>query len=242
MDDVTGISIGLGGGAQQRLLLGRANRHGLIAGATGTGKTVTLQGLAEGFSAAGVPVFVADVKGDLAGIAMPGSPTDKSHQALTDRAAEIGMADYSYGEYPTIFWDLYGEQGHPVRTTISEMGPVLVARLLGLNEVQEGVLNIAFRIADEQGLLLLNLDDLQAMLVHVAQDAANLTARYGNVAKPTVGAIQRQILVLDAQGGSRFFGEPALDIGDLLTLDAEGRGTINILAADKLMASPKLYS
>ena len=243
MDDQGSIFVGLSGAGQRQLLqLSRANRHGLIAGATGTGKTVTLQGLAEGFSAAGVPVFVADVKGDLAGIAMAGSPTDNSHAALTARAAEIGLAEYSYADNPAIFWDLFGKQGHPIRTTVSEMGPLLLARLLGLNETQEGVLAIAFRIADEQGLLLLNLEDLQALLIHVAENARDYTARYGNVAKPTVGAIQRQLLQLESQGGGLFFGEPALDIADFIKTDEQGRGFINILAADQLMASPKLYA
>ena len=243
MDDGTGIFIGGGGNGQpQRLILKRANRHGLIAGATGTGKTVTLQGLAESFSAVGVPVFVADVKGDLAGLAMPGSPTASMHGALTARAAELGMADYAYSDNPAIFWDLYGEQGHPVRTTVSEMGPLLLARLMNLNETQEGVLNIAFRVADEEGLLLLNLEDLQALLLHCSENASELSGRYGNVTKPSVGAIQRQLLQLESQGGDRFFGEPALEIADLLQVDEQGRGFISILAADKLMASPKLYA
>jgi DNA helicase HerA-like ATPase len=194
VDDGAAIFIGLGGGEPQRLLLSRGNRHGLIAGATGTGKTVTLQGLAEGFSAAGVPVFVADVKGDLAGMAMPGSPTSKMHEALSARAAEIGVVGYSYADNPVTFWDLYGEQGHPVRTTVSEMGPLLLARLMNLNETQEGVLNIAFRVADEEGLLLLNLEDLQALLLHCAENASDLSGRYGNVTKPSVGAIQRPLL------------------------------------------------
>ena len=243
MDDETGIFIGLGGDGQpQRLILRRANRHGLIAGATGTGKTVTLQGLAESFSAAGVPVFVADVKGDLAGMAMPGSPTGSMHGALSARAAELGMTGYAYSDNPAIFWDLYGEQGHPIRTTVSEMGPLLLARLMNLNETQEGVLNIAFRVADDEGLLLLDLEDLQALLLHVAENASDLSGRYGNVTKPSVGAIQRQLLQLEAQGGDRFFGEPALEIADLIQLDEQGRGFISILAADKLMASPKLYA
>ncbi len=236
------IFIGKGTDGAHALLLGRANRHGLIAGATGTGKTVTLQGLAEGFSRAGVPVFLADVKGDLAGLAMPGSPTAKMHEKLVARAAEIGLADYSYDDTPAVFWDLFGEQGHPIRTTVSEMGPLLLARLMGLNDTQEGVLNIAFRVADEQGLLLLDLKDLQAMLVHVAEDADTLTKRYGNVSKASVGAIQRQLLQLDSQGGGFFFGEPALDIADFIATDEQGRGRVNILAADKLMASPRLYA
>ena len=243
MDDGQDIFIGLGSnGEHQSLTLSRANRHGLIAGATGTGKTVTLQGLAESFSAAGVPVFVADVKVDLAGIAMAGSPTHPAHAALTARAAELGMADYAYADNPAIFWDLYGEQGHPIRTTVSEMGPLLLARLLGLNETQEGVLNIAFRLADDEGLLILNLEDLQALLIHCGERAGELSTRYGNVTKPSIGAIQRQLLQLEAQGGDRFFGEPALDIADFMGVDDQGRGYVNVLAADKLMASPRLYA
>lgn len=242
MDDRKGIIVGVAAGAPQRLMLDRANRHGLIAGATGTGKTVTLQGLVEGFSAAGVPVFAADVKGDLAGLAMPGSPTAPSHEALAARAAELGLGDYAYRDFPTVFWDLLGDQGHPIRTTVSEMGPLLLARLMGLNETQEGVLAIAFRVADEQGLLLLDLEDLQAMLAYCAENASALSAEYGNVTRASVGAIQRQLLQLEAQGGERFFGEPALDIADLMRTDDEGRGIVNILAADKLMQSPKLYA
>jgi len=242
MSDDNAIFIGLGNGQPQTLVLRRANRHGLIAGATGTGKTVTLQGLAEGFSAHGVPVFMADVKGDLSGIAMAGSPTAKNADKLIARAKEIGLEDYAFADNPAIFWDLYGEQGHPIRTTISEMGPLLLARLMGLNETQEGVLSIAFRYADEEGLLLLNLDDLQAMLAYCAENADTLSAKYGNVTKASVGTIQRQLLQLDSQGGGKFFGEPALDIHDFLHVDEKGRGTINILAADKLMQSPKLYA
>ncbi|TZG27613.1 helicase HerA-like domain-containing protein [Sphingomonas montanisoli] len=244
MADEGGIFIGAGSGgaAPQYLNLRRANRHGLIAGATGTGKTVTLQGIAESFSKLGVPVFMADVKGDLAGIAMAGSPTAKNADKLVARAADIGMPDFIWGDNPAIFWDLYGEQGHPIRTTISEMGPLLLARLMGLNEVQEGVLSIAFRVADEQGLLLLGLGDLQAMLAWCAQNADDLSAKYGNVTKPSVGAIQRQLLQLESQGGDHFFGEPALDIHDMLGVDDNGRGFVNVLAADKLMQSPKLYA
>jgi DNA helicase HerA-like ATPase len=242
MDDAQTIFIGKGGGGPQNLLLGKANRHGLIAGATGTGKTVTLQGLAEGFSKHGVPVFMADVKGDLAGMAMAGSPTAPMHAKLMERAHEIGLTDYAYADNPVIFWDLFGEQGHPIRTTVSEMGPLLLARLMGLNETQEGVLNIAFRVADEQGLLLLNLDDLQDMLIFCAEHAAELTTQYGNVTRATVGTIQRQLLTLDSQGGGAFFGEPALAMTDFMLLDENGRGMVNILAADKLMASPKLYA
>jgi len=242
MTDDLGVFIGVGGGQRQILNFRRANRHGLIAGATGTGKTVTLQGMAEGFSRAGVPTFLADVKGDLSGMGMPGSPTAKVHDSFAARAAEIGDTDWVYRENPVQFWDLLGEQGHPIRTTVSEMGPLLLARLLDLNEVQEGVLTIAFHVADKEGLLLLDLDDLQAMLANCAGRADELTVTYGNVSKATVGTIQRSLLQLRSQGGEHFFGEPALDIEDFFKLDEQGRGVVNILAADKLMASPKLYS
>ncbi|WP_298808209.1 helicase HerA-like domain-containing protein [uncultured Sphingomonas sp.] len=239
-----GIFIGAdaGGTHPQRLDLRRANRHGLIAGATGTGKTVTLQGIIEGFSDAGVPCFVADVKGDLAGLAMPGSPTAKMHETLKARAAEIGDTDWRYAAVPVQFWDLFGEQGHPIRATVSELGPVLLARLMDLNEVQEGVLTIAFHVADKEGLLLLDIDDLQAMLAHCAERAAELTTQYGNVSKQSIGAIQRALLQLRTQGAEHFFGEPALEMRDLIAVDHEGRGIVNVLAADKLMQSPKLYS
>jgi DNA helicase HerA-like ATPase len=238
------ITIGArsGGSHPQQLELSRANRHGLIAGATGTGKTVTLQGLVEGFSAAGVPCFVADVKGDLAGLAMAGSPTAKAHEIFAARAAELGIADWQYRDCPVQFWDLFGEQGHPIRTTVSEMGPLLLARLMNLNEVQEGVLTIAFHVADKEGMLLLDLDDLQAMLVACGERAEELTLEYGNIAKPSIGAIQRSLLQLRSQGGDHFFGEPALELEDFLKLAEDGRGIVNILAADKLMASPRLYS
>jgi DNA helicase HerA-like ATPase len=236
------LGSGAGGAKPQQLELKRANRHGLIAGATGTGKTVTLQGIVEGLSAAGVPTFVADVKGDIAGLAMPGAATAKPHEAFTVRASEIGYADWSYEGFPVQFWDLFGELGHPVRTTVSEMGPLLLGRLMSLNEVQEGVLNIAFHVADKEGLMLLDLDDLQAMLVHIGERADELTLEYGNVSKTSVGAIQRSLLQLRAQGGDHFFGEPALDLEDFFKLDEGGKGIINILAADKLMASPRLYS
>ena len=236
------IGSGAGGANPQQLELSRANRHGLIAGATGTGKTVTLQGIVEGFSAAGVPTFLADVKGDLAGLSMAGSPTSKTHSAFGERAQEIGLTGWAYAECPVQLWDLVGEQGHPVRTTISEMGPLLLARLLGLNEVQEGVLTIAFHVADKEGLLLLDLDDLQAMLKDVGERAGELSLEYGNVTKASVGAIQRGLLQLRSQGGDRFFGEPALEIADLVALDERGRGIVNLLAADRLMASPRLYS
>ncbi|RYZ28528.1 MAG: DUF853 family protein, partial [Propionibacteriaceae bacterium] len=206
-----GIFIGVGGGERQAIDLRRANRHGLIAGATGTGKTVTLQGIVEGFSAAGVPCFVADVKGDLAGLAMAGSPGAKTHATFVARAAEIGDTEWAYREVPVQFWDLFDEQGHPVRATVSEMGPLLLARLMGLNEVQEGVLTIAFHVADQEGLLLLDLDDLQAMLAHCAGRAQELTTTYGNVSKQSVGAIQRSLLQLRGQGAEHFFGEPALE-------------------------------
>jgi uncharacterized protein len=237
-----GLFIGLGGGKPQVLNLKRANRHGLIAGATGTGKTVTLQGMAEGFSKIGVPVFVSDVKGDLSGMAMAGSPLQKMHETLAARSAEIGDTSWTYVDNPVQFWDLFGEQGHPIRTTISEMGPLLLARLMDLNEVQEGVLTIAFHVADKDGLLLLDLDDLQLMLVHIADRADELSTTYGNVSKASVGTIQRSLLQLRSQGGEHFFGEPALDLEDFFKVDEQGRGVINILAADKLMASPKLYS
>ncbi|MEJ2408014.1 MAG: DUF853 family protein [Novosphingobium sp.] len=237
------IFLGLGGnGENQDLLLTRANRHGVIAGATGTGKTVTLQSIAEQFSAAGVPVFLADVKGDLSGIAMAGSPAFKHADKLEGRAKEIGLTDYAYADNPAVFWDIFGEQGHPVRTTISEMGPLLRARLMDLNETQEGILNIVFRFADEQGLLLLDLEDLQAMLAYAAENASDLSAKYGNVTRASVGAIQRQLLSLDSQGAAQFFGEPALEIEDFIKCDEQGRGYINVLAADRLMRSPKLYA
>ena len=237
-----GIFIGVGGGVRQAIDLRRANRHGLIAGATGTGKTVTLQGIVEGFSAVGVPCVVADVKGDLSGLAMAGSAQGKTHAAFAARAAEIGDTDWSYRETPVQFWDLFGEQGHPIRTTVSEMGPLLLARLMGLNEVQEGVLSIAFHVADQEGLLLLDLDDLQAMLANCASRAQELTTTFGNVSKQSVGAIQRSLLQLRSQGAEHFFGEPALELHDLIATADDGRGVVNILAADKLMASPKLYS
>lgn len=227
---------------RQQLELKRANRHGLIAGATGTGKTVTLQGIIEGFSAAGVPCFVADVKGDLSGIAMAGSPAAKTHEPFAARAKEIGYDDWSYSDNPVQFWDLFGEQGHPIRTTVSEMGPLLLSRLMDLNDVQEGVLTIAFTVADKDSLLLLDLDDLQAMLSNCAQRADELTITYGNVSKQSIGTIQRALLQLRSQGGDHFFGEPALAMADFIQCDDKGRGIVNVLAADKLMQSPRLYS
>ncbi len=221
----------------ETLLLKLANRHGLVTGATGTGKTVTLQVLAEGFAREGVPVFAADIKGDLSGIAAPGD----SKSPFLKRAEEIGVK-YEPDQFTTVFWDVFGEQGHPVRATISEMGPLLLARLLDLNETQEGVLNIAFRIADEQKLLLLDLKDLRAILGFIAENAKDLTTKYGNVTSQTVGTIQRALLVLENQKGDLFFGEPALEISDLMRTDRYGRGIVNIMAADKLMANPRLYA
>ncbi len=239
-------SIFIGGGGEgygepQQLLLNYANRHGLIAGATGTGKTVTLQILAEGFAAAGVPVFLSDIKGDLSGLGVAGSESFKLHEAFTKRAAMIGL-DLQYAAFPVTFWDLFGQQGHPIRATVAEMGPLLMSNLMELSDVQEGVLNVAFRVADEQGLPLLDLEDLQALLIWVGQNAKDLSLRYGNVATASVGAIQRQLLVLENQGGAALFGEPALDLADMMLRDAAGRGRINILAADQLMASPRLYA
>lgn len=237
------IFLGLGAnGERQSLDLSRANRHGLIAGATGTGKTVTLQGMAESFSAHGVPVFVADVKGDLSGVSMPGSPKFKHADKLEERAKELSMDDYAYSDNPAIFWDLFGEQGHPIRTTISEMGPLLLARLLDLNDTQEGVLQIVFRHADDKGMLLLNFEDLQAILAWASENHKELSGKYGNVSRASVGAIQRQLLSFESQGADLFFGEPALEIDDFLRCDEDGRGFINVLAADKLMRSPKLYA
>ncbi|MCF1710100.1 DUF853 domain-containing protein [Tabrizicola sp. J26] len=225
----------------QVLLLGYGNRHGLIAGATGTGKTVTLQVLAEGFSAAGVPVFAADIKGDLSGVAAPGSEQDKRHDAFMKRAESMGI-DLQYRAFPVTFWDLFGQQGHPIRTTVAEMGPLLLSRLMELSEAQEGVLNIAFRISDEEGLPLLDLKDLQSLLVFIGENASSIGLRYGNISPATVGSIQRQLLVLENQGGHNLFGEPALDLADLMSVDETGAGRINILASDRLMASPRLYA
>ncbi len=241
---MTGIYIGGGGSGYtqpQNLLLEYTNRHGLIAGATGTGKTVTLQILAEGLSAAGVPVVLSDIKGDLSGLAVSGSDQGPLHAAFAKRAQTIGY-DLTYQAFPVTFWDIYGEQGHPVRTTIAEMGPLLLSRLLGLTDVQEGVMNVAFRSADDQGMPLLDLKDLRSLLVWVGENAAELSLQYGNVATASVGAIQRQLLVLETQGGDRLFGEPALELADLMRTAPDGRGQINILAADKLMNNPRLYA
>ncbi|MDF1801300.1 helicase HerA-like domain-containing protein [Thalassovita sp.] len=239
------IFIGGGGenyGEKQSLTLKYANRHGLVAGATGTGKTVTLQIMAEEFSAAGVPVFLSDVKGDLSGIAKAGSESFKLHGAFADRAAKIGFDDYSYASFPVTFWDMFGDQGHPVRTTVAEMGPLLLSRLLELSEAQEGILNIAFRLSDEQGLALLDLKDLQALLVWMGENRKDLSLRYGNISTASIGAIQRRLMVLENQGAANLFGEPALELSDIMRTDIDGRGRINILAADKLMGAPRLYA
>jgi DNA helicase HerA-like ATPase len=215
-----------------------ANRHGLIAGATGTGKTVTLRVIAENFSRIGVPVFMADVKGDLSAMAQPGEDNPK----FSERIAKLGLEGFHYAGYPTVFWDLYGSQGHPVRTTISDMGPLLMSRLLGLNETQTGVLALVFKIADDNGLLLLDLKDLRAMLQHVGDNARQFKTQYGNVSAASIGAIQRGLLELEGQGADRFFGEPALDLDDMMQTGVQGRGIINILTADKLINAPKLYA
>src|SRR5213075_2365662 len=219
------------------LTLSLANRHGLVIGATGTGKTVSLQVMAEGFARAGVPVFASDIKGDLSGISEVGEAKD----FILKRAGEMGLK-FEPDQFSTVFWDVFGEQGHPVRATVSEMGPLLLSRMMDLNDVQEGVVNIAFRVADEQGLLLLDMKDLRAILSFVAEHAAELTTQYGNVSKQTVGTIQRQLLVLENQGGDKFFGEPALDLKDFMRADRDGRGMVNILVADRLMQSPRLYA
>lgn len=245
MAETDRIFLGGGGegyGSAQNLILKYANRHGLIAGATGTGKTVTLQILAESFSAQGVPVFLADVKGDLSGLATPGSPQHKLHDKLMERAETIGFSDYGYEDFPVVFWDMFGEKGHPVRTTISEMGPLLLSRLLELTDAQEGVMNIAFRLSDEEGLPLVDLKDLQAMLVWLGKNSKDISLRYGNISTASVGAIQRRLIVLENQGAADFFGEPALQLSDMMVKTGDGRGRINILAADKLMQSPRLYA
>jgi len=229
----------LGVGTQpEYLLLKYGNRHGLITGATGTGKTVTLQGIAEGFSRAGVPVFLADVKGDLAGLSQTGEQKD----VFVARAKQIGFDDWQNDRFPVIFWDLFGKQGHQVRATISEMGPLLLSRILNLNDTQEGVLNVAFKFADDNGLLLLDLKDLRALLVEVESRAKELSATYGNVATATIGAVQRALLVLEQQGAASFFGEKALEISDLMRIAPDNRGAVSILAADQLMQSPRLYA
>ena len=236
MSDDPSIFVGASD-ADQYLLLKYGNRHGLVAGATGTGKTVSLQTIAEGFSAYGVPVFMADVKGDLSGISQAGGDNPKA----LERAKLLKIDGYKGRAFPTIYWDLFGEKGHPVRATVTEIGPVLMSRLLELNDTQEGVLNIVFKVADEQGLLLIDFKDLQSVLQWAAENASSLTTKYGNVGKQTVGTIQRALLTLQQQGGERFFGEPALDLKDMIGRDASGVGYVNVLAADKLMQSPRLY-
>ncbi|MEW6184698.1 MAG: helicase HerA-like domain-containing protein [Thermodesulfobacteriota bacterium] len=220
------------------LLAGLANRHGLIAGATGTGKTVSLRVLAEQFSRIGVPVFLADIKGDLSGVPLPGGENPK----VVERVEQLGLKDFAFEGYPAVFWDVFGEQGHPVRTTISEMGPLLLSRILNLNETQGSILTISFKIADDNGLLLLDLKDLQAMVQFVGDNADQFKTQYGNISKASIGAIQRNLLALDQEGGAKFFGEPSLDINDFIQTDSKGKGVINILAADRLMQSPKVYA
>lgn len=220
------------------LLPEMANRHGLISGATGTGKTVTLQVMAEGFSQLGVPVFMADVKGDLAGISKPGDINEK----IQKRLDKCGVTAFTPRGCPVTFWDVYGEKGHPVRTTVSEMGPLLMGRLLGLNDTQSGILHLIFRIADDEGLLLIDLKDLRAMLSHVGEDPARYTVDYGNITRSSLGAIQRALAILEDQGGDRFFGEPAIELSDWLCMDENGHGMVNILAADKLFQKPAMYS
>ena len=220
------------------MLPSMANRHGLIAGATGTGKTVTLQVMAEGFSQLGVPVFMADIKGDLSGLCKPG----EMNQKIEERMAACGLSSFSSRACPVTFWDVYGEKGHPVRTTVSEMGPLLFSRLLQLNDTQSGVIHLLFRIADDEGFLLIDLKDVKAMLVYVGENASRYTLNYGNISKASIGAIQRAIAILEDQGGDTFFGEPALNIADWLCLDENGKGMINILAADKLFSKPAMYS
>jgi DNA helicase HerA-like ATPase len=214
------------------------NRHGLVAGATGTGKSVSLLVLVEGFSRLGVPVVFGDAKGDIAGLAMPGTP----HPRIDERVAAIGIEDYRQEGNPVVFWDLWGEQGHPIRTTVTEMGPTLLARILELNDTQEGVLNVAFRVADDAGLLLLDLKDLRALLNHISERRQAVSAQYGLVNTASIGAIQRALLKLESEGGERFFGEPSLELADLMRQDMSGRGIINILAAERLILKPRLYS
>ena len=237
MQDDPGIFVGKG--EQPVYLLPRlANRHGLIAGATGTGKTVSLQILAEEFSRRGVPVFMADVKGDLSGLSQPG----KAHSKLQERATTIGLEPYTQESFPVVFWDLFGKKGHRVRTTVSEMGPLLLSRMLDLNDTQEGIIYAVFKIADDQGLLLLDLKDLRALLTFAGENAKQLRLEYGNISGASIGAIQRRLLVLEQEGARQFMGEPALDLFDFMRMSSEAYGNINILAADKLMQTPKLYA
>ncbi|MBS1799290.1 MAG: DUF853 domain-containing protein [Acidobacteria bacterium] len=220
------------------LLPGMSNRHGLVAGATGTGKTVTLQVMAEALSSIGVPVFAADVKGDLSGISQPG----KSSPKFDERVRSLGLGEVQFAGCPVVFWDVFGKEGHPVRSTVSEMGPLLFSRILNLNDTQTGVLTLVFKIADDNGLLLLDMKDLQAMLLHVSEHAKEYQTSYGNISAASIGAIQRGLVTLGQQGGDQFFGEPALNIEDLLQTDSSGKGVVNILAADKLLQSPQLYA
>lgn len=237
-DAMPGLFLGQSDAAQpENLLFNRANRHGVVAGATGTGKTVTLQIMAQGFSDAGVPVFCADVKGDLSGISQIGTPNEK----LVARATEMGLT-LTPRAAPTVFWDLYGQKGHPIRTTVSEIGPVLMARMLNLNDVQEGVLTVVFHVADKEGLLLLDLDDLRSLLVYVGENAERIGREVGNVAPASIAAIQRSLLQVEQQGGDAFFGEPALKLEDMIRVGLDGRGQVNVLDSTRLMNSPRLYA
>jgi DNA helicase HerA-like ATPase len=238
MTEMPMIAKAVDGGEELVLLAGMANRHGLVAGATGTGKTVTLQVMAEAFSSIGVPVFAADVKGDLSGISQPG----KSSPKFDERVKSLGLGPVTFAACPVVFWDVFGKEGHPVRATVSEMGPLLLSRILNLNDTQTGVLTLVFKIADDNGLLLLDMKDLQAMLQHVGENAKEFQTQYGNISAASIGAIQRGLVALGQQGGELFFGEPALNIEDLLQVDASGKGVVNILAADQLMRSPQLYA
>jgi DNA helicase HerA-like ATPase len=231
------LLIARNGNVEVSLLPGLANRHGLITGATGTGKTVTLQVIAERMSAIGVPVFMADVKGDLAGLSQPGSASPK----LAQRLSQLGLPTPTWAAFPTVFWDVFGEQGNPLRATVSDLGPLLLARILGLNDVQSGVLALVFKIADDNGLLLLDIKDLRALLQFAGENAAKFQTAYGNISAASIGAIQRGLLQLEQQGGDRFLGEPMLDIDDLIQTD-RGRGVVNILAADRLLQAPQLYA
>jgi DNA helicase HerA-like ATPase len=232
-----GILIGKGE-RELQLLPNMANRHGLIAGATGTGKTATLRVIAEGFSRLGIPSFLADIKGDVSGLAKPGAPNPK----WQERVDRLHLTDFSFEGYPVEFWDVFGAQGHPVRATVSDLGPLLLGRLLNLNETQTGVLNLVFKIADDNGLLLLDLKDLRSMLQHVSEKAAEFRSAYGNISPASIGAIQRNLMTIEEHGGDKFFGEPSLNLDDLMQTDADGRGVINILAADQLINSPRIYS
>jgi DNA helicase HerA-like ATPase len=238
MNSIEPILVGKSKSQEIFLLPSMANRHGLVAGATGTGKTITLQVLAENFSTRGVPVFMADVKGDLSGISQPGGQSAK----VQERVKLLQLEEYTPAGCPVVFWDVFGEAGHPVRATVSEMGPLLLSRLLQLNETQAGVLNLVFRIADENGLLVLDLKDLRSMMQYVGENAALFTTKYGNISAASIGAIQRNLLALESQGAEKFFGEPALNLDDFIQTDAQGRGQVNILAAEKLMQAPKVYA